>query len=526
MAALECLTYVDYSLSIKAGVHFTLCGGTLLKLGTQKHHDAYLDGMDTLDLPGSFSMTELGHGSNVMGIDTTATYDPVRKEFVINTPNNEASKYWIGGTGQHGKITVVFAQLTVAGKWEGPHVFIVRIRDDNLGPIPGVRIKDIGPKMGLNGVDNGQLWFDNLRVPRDSLLDAVASVDDEGAYRSSIPSVSQRFGTMVGGLTTGRMLIAQGAIDGLKLCCTIAIRYSCQRPQFGDRPIMSYLTHQDRLFPVLANTYALHLAMGSLKELTDRKDPKDAKAVHVISSGVKAASTWLRVQGMQACRECCGGMGFLSANTIGPLSTDMNVDVTFEGDNTVLMQQVTKALVDDKEALVAPPTLPPPPVGHPAALSPSSSSSLDRLVQLLQYREKALVYRLGTAMKEAAEHGGGAAAAAEAFDANLDVVLSAGWSNVERFCLENFRTVLTKVDPTLRPALQLLATLYGASCVKKDAAFFLTSGALTNMDLDRLRVTVHSGYSALAANGGALALRFCDGFGIPEALITAPIAKV
>jgi len=56
---------------------------------------------------------------------------------------------------------------------------------------------------GRAGVDNGQLWFDRVRVPRDALLDAFASVGADGAYSSAIPSVSQRFGTMVGGLTTG-----------------------------------------------------------------------------------------------------------------------------------------------------------------------------------------------------------------------------------------------------------------------------------------------------------------------------------
>jgi acyl-CoA oxidase len=70
-AGLECLSFADYSLAIKAGVHFTLCGGTVCKLGTQKHHQAYLPGIDNLSLPGCFGMTELGHGSNVMGIATT-----------------------------------------------------------------------------------------------------------------------------------------------------------------------------------------------------------------------------------------------------------------------------------------------------------------------------------------------------------------------------------------------------------------------------------------------------------------------
>lgn len=59
-----------------------------------------------------------------------------------------------------------------------------------------------------------------------------------------------------------------------------------------------------------------------------------AKTVHVLSSGLKAAATWHRTRILQDCRECCGGMGFLAANKIGPMLTDMNVDVTFEGDNT------------------------------------------------------------------------------------------------------------------------------------------------------------------------------------------------
>ena len=90
-------------------------GGTIVKLGTAKHHAAYLDKMDTLELPGCFGMTELGHGSNVMGIETTAVY---REDgFVLSTPNNEASKFWIGGAGHTAKICCVFAQLTMDGVW-------------------------------------------------------------------------------------------------------------------------------------------------------------------------------------------------------------------------------------------------------------------------------------------------------------------------------------------------------------------------------------------------------------------------
>jgi acyl-CoA oxidase len=94
------------------------------------------------------------------------------------------------------QICTVFAQLTVNDKWEGPHVFIVRIRDDSGNPWPGVRIEDNGPKMGLNGVDNGRIWFENVRVPRTALLNRFANVSPEGQYTSPVPTVSSRFGAL------------------------------------------------------------------------------------------------------------------------------------------------------------------------------------------------------------------------------------------------------------------------------------------------------------------------------------------
>ena len=109
--------------------------------------------MDTLELPGCFGMTELGHGSNVMGIETTATYDAAAGQFVLHTPTNEASKMWIGGAAASAKVCCIFAQLTVAGKWEGPHVFVVRLRDDAGNPMPG----EEGWGWGCEGEGDGSI---------------------------------------------------------------------------------------------------------------------------------------------------------------------------------------------------------------------------------------------------------------------------------------------------------------------------------------------------------------------------------
>ena len=180
------------------------------------------------------------------------------------------------------------------------------------------------------------------------------------------------------------------------------------------------------------------------------------------------------------------------------------------------MQQVAKALLDEKDS-ATPPVL----SGGPGlTLTPTGEVPLDRLSQLLQFREKSLVSKVATAMRAAGPKG-----ASEAFDSHLDTVLAIGWSNAERYCLDNFRAVVSRVDPSLRPALSLLAGLYGTWCVHKDVAFFLANGCLSARDSETLRGALHAAYGALAANNGDLALRLCDGFGIPEKLLLAPIAK-
>ncbi|CAK0741867.1 hypothetical protein CVIRNUC_001356 [Coccomyxa viridis] len=522
MAGLETLASVDYSLCIKAGVHFTLCGGTIAKLGTEKHHTQFLPRLDTLDLPGCFGMTELGHGSNVMGIETQATYDEQSMEFVITTPRDTASKFWIGGAAQHGKVCTVFAQLTVRGKWEGPHVFVVRIRDDSGRPTPGVRILDNGPKAGLNGVDNGQLWFDHVRVPRDALLDRYASVAEDGTYSSPIPSVAQRFGTMVGGLTTGRMLIGQGAIDAAKIGVSIALRYACARPQFQGKRIMEYLTHQRRLLPALATTYAMQLQSLRLKALYMRKRPEDGKQIHVISSGLKAGATWHRVEILQACRECCGGQGFLAANKIGPMKNDMDVDVTFEGDNTVMMQQVAKALLDTAAKQ--------PPKPRAPSLQGAFLSDPSTLTALLRFQEDMLTAEIGSAMtragKAAASQGKKAAAAAatDAYEDNLDLAVDLGWAFLNRESYEGFVDEVRKSPEDAKPALTLLAALYGLTRVERNLAFFLAAGVMDGSHAAGVRAAVNSACAVLSADGGWAALRLAESFGIPDHCLQAPIA--
>src|SRR5436305_3767045 len=113
VVAFETLAFGDLSLLVKFGVQFGLWGGAVQQLGTRVHHERYLAATANLELPGCFAMTEAGHGSDVQHLQTTATYDAERQEFVIETPSDEARKEYIGNAALHGQMAAVLPQLDV-----------------------------------------------------------------------------------------------------------------------------------------------------------------------------------------------------------------------------------------------------------------------------------------------------------------------------------------------------------------------------------------------------------------------------
>ncbi|KAF8083170.1 hypothetical protein N665_0790s0031 [Sinapis alba] len=340
----------DYSISAKLGVHFLLWGNAVKLFGTKRHHDKWLKDTEDYLVKGCFAMTELGHGSNVKGIETVTTYDPRTEEFVINTPCESAQKYWIGGVAKHATHAIVISQLEINGTNQGIHVFIAQIRDQDGNICPNIRIADCGHKIGINGLDIGRIWFDNLRIPRENLLNSVADVSSDGHYVSSIENPDQRFGAFLAPLTCGRVTIAATAIYSAKIGLAVAIRYSLTRRAFSDVAngpevlLLDYPSHQRRLLPLLAKTYAMSFAANDMKMTYVKRTPETNKAIHVVSSGLKAVLTWHNMRTLQECREACGGQGVKTENRVGHLKGDYDAQTTFEGDNNILMQQVSKAL--------------------------------------------------------------------------------------------------------------------------------------------------------------------------------------
>lgn len=296
-------------------------------------------------------------GSNVQGLQTVAKFDPVTDEFVIDTPNDGAIKWWIGNAAVHGKFATVFAKLMLPThdmkgiSDMGVHAFIVPIRDMKThNTLPGVEIQDCGHKVGLNGVDNGALRFRSVRIPRDNLLNRFGNVSRDGKYTSTLPSINKRFAATLGELVGGRVGLAYSSNGVLKIATTIAVRYSLLRQQFGppnqaEISILDYQSQQQKLMPMLASTYAFHFATKYLLEkyceMKKSHDEELVGDVHALSAGLKAYVTSYTAKSLSTCREACGGHGYAAVNRFGSLRNDHDIFQTFEGDNTVLLQQVS-----------------------------------------------------------------------------------------------------------------------------------------------------------------------------------------
>jgi acyl-CoA oxidase len=359
IAGFEELVTADPSLQIKAGVQWGLFGSAVLQLGTKEHHDKWLPGIMSLEIPGAFAMTETGHGSDVAAIGTTATYDPATEEFVIQTPFRGAWKDYLGNAALHGIAATVFAQLITNGVNHGVHCFYVPLRDANGDFLPGIGGEDDGLKGGLNGIDNGRLHFDGVRVPRTNLLNKYGDVALDGTYSSDISSPGRRFFTMLGTLVQGRVSLDGSAMWASALGLNIAITYATQRRQFDSGAgtdevvLMDYGRHQRRLLPRLATTYAGLFAHDEFLQKFDAvfsgkaDTDADREDLETLAAALKPLSTWHALDTLQEAREACGGNGFLFENRLVGLRADLDIFATFEGDNNVLLQLVGKRLLAD-----------------------------------------------------------------------------------------------------------------------------------------------------------------------------------
>ncbi len=512
-AAHEIAGLVDGSMATKMTVQFNLFGGTLLKFANRERFEHILKKIDGFEEVGCFGLTELGYGNNAVEMETTAMWDESTDEFIIDSPSTLSQKYWITNGYCHAHWCIVFAQLIIKGEKYGVHGFLVEVRDKELNLKPGVTIHDMGMKIGVNGVDNAKISFNQVRVPRTNLLDAFSQVDERGNFSSEVKGKRARFLKMADQLLSGRICIASMTLNATKMGMLTSYRYSKSRNGVGpqgksDAPILSYQFQQNTFVPLLAETLALCFGHNHVKNLYAENDKNVVKECCVI----KAMVTWHSENSVSVLRERSGGQGYMACNRFGEGIGGAHAGITAEGDNGVLMQKVAKELLDE--------------VSLSSLAKAKLKTVLPGRVQkamsgdelgLLKLREETLKTELALRMQKVKSKGREAIFQKwvnESADLVQDLALAYG----ERFVLERFEWAITKCS---LPVLIKCKELYAKLKIKQHADWYLSENIISGREYRKICARINYLIKEITPDIELL----INAFNIPEHLVHAPIAK-
>ena len=535
-------------------LHFGMFIPTLMGQGTAEQLEKWLQPALECKIIGTYAQTEMGHGTFLRGLETTASFDPQSDEFVVNSPTPTATKWWPGGLGKTATHAVVMARLFLDGKDHGPHPFVMQLRD--LGThraLPGVTVGDIGPKLGYNGVDNGFLRFDHVRIPRSALLQKYAKVTRDGRYLPPPKSnAKSSYATMV----FVRADIVKGAGDVLSKAATIAVRYNAIRRQTTHVPgqpeeiILNYQQSARNLLPMIAQSYAVHFMGESMMDFynefeADRNAGNFARLpeLHAMSSCLKAVCTWATSRGIETCRQACGGQGYSALSGLPALYANYVQNITWEGDNVILSLQAARYLMKTLLGVVRPDGRAAPlaesvaylaeagrPIAPVAARSVGELASFATLDALMGRRSRFLAQAALADLEANARRLGGGAVAFEgpvwsaSHVSQVRAAVAHGWFLLHRsfFAKVEHAPELAALPEGTRRTLLDLASLFTLTHVEDHLGDFLEAGVLTPAQAPLVHAAVNDLLSKVRPEAVALVDAFAhDDYALNSAIGTA-----
>uniref|UniRef100_A0A8C6YKC7 Acyl-coenzyme A oxidase n=1 Tax=Naja naja TaxID=35670 RepID=A0A8C6YKC7_NAJNA len=519
-------------LTMPLDLHLGMFLPTLLTQATQEQQDRFFMPAWNLEIIGTYAQTEMGHGTHLRGLETTATYDPATQEFILNSPTVTSIKWWPGGLGKTSNYAIVLAQLYTQNKCHGLHAFIVPLRQ--LGthePLPGITIGDIGPKFGYDEMDNGYLKMDNFRIPRENMLMKHAKVEPDGTYVKPL-NAKLTYGTMV----FIRSIIVGDSGRSLARACTIAIRYSAVRHQSELKPggpepqILDYQTQQYKLFPLLATAYAFHFVGAYMKDTYHRitgniqdGDLSELPELHALSAGLKAFSTWTANAGIEECRMACGGHGYSCCSGLPDIYVNFTPSCTYEGENTVMMLQTARFLVKSYTQVSSGQLVsgimsylndlsgqhiqPQHVAARPTTLHINNPSSLVEVYKLrasrmVEFAAKNLQAELNRRKSKE-----------DAWNRTSIDLVRASEAHCHYVVVKLFTAKLSEIDdPAVHAVINNLCLLYALCGIIKNSGDFLQGGILTEAHLIQVNMRIKELLALIRPNAVALvdSFDFCD----------------
>ncbi|XP_057700125.1 peroxisomal acyl-coenzyme A oxidase 1 isoform X2 [Corythoichthys intestinalis] len=522
------------------GLHFVMFLPTLYGQCDPEQCKKWLPLAESYKAIGTYAQTELGHGTHLRGLETTATYDPATEEFILNSPTVSSIKWWPGGLGKTSNHAIVLAQLYTQGNCHGLHAFIVPIRDMNTHePLPGIVVGDIGPKFGFNEVDNGFLKLDHVRIPRENMLMKYAKVDADGTYVKP-PSAKLTYGTMV----FIRSMIVGESARALAKSCTIAIRYSAVRHQSEIRPgepepqILDYQTQQYKLFPVLAMAYAFTFVGQYMNQTYHRitgdinlGDFSELPELHALSAGLKAFTTWAANSAIEVCRMSCGGHGYSRSSALPDIYVEFTPTCTYEGENTVMMLQTARYLMksyrqartgqrlhgivsylnDADQQRIQPQHV-------SARLTGLDINDLSDLVELYKLRAATLVELAAQSIQKELQH----KSQEDAWNNSAIDLVRASDAHCHYVVVKLFADKLGEIDAAhIHSVLLTLARLYALHGISNNSGDFLQAGLLNGSQVLQITTRIKELLSELRPNAVALV----DAFDFHDKMLNSVLGR-
>lgn len=293
LAAME-MSRGDGSVTTICGVQGGLALRSIVMLGSDEQIEKYAGPMARGEILGAFALTEPTHGSDSVGLETSAvkeTRDGV-EGYVIN-----GEKKWIG-FGSIGDISVVWAR----GEDGQVHGYIVP------QDTPGYEATTIQGKVSLRAIHQAHIVLNDVFVPAENLLPRARSFKDTGRV-----------------LFATRLGVAWGAVGQAIACYEAAVAYSKQRVQFG-RPLAASQMVQERLTKMLSIITQMQLLVKQMTRLDEAEQlsgPQASLAKYTCTRGAREVAA--------IARDMLGGNGILLENRVARHFADIEALHTYEG---------------------------------------------------------------------------------------------------------------------------------------------------------------------------------------------------
>jgi acyl-CoA dehydrogenase len=282
----------------------------LLNYGTEEQKLRWLPRMASGELVGAIAMTESGAGSDLQAIRTRAHRDG--DDYLI-----KGSKTFISN-GYHAGLVAVVAKTDPAQRAKGISIIMVETKDR-----PGFRVGRVLDKIGQQGWDTAELYFDDLRAPADCLLGGTEGVG---------------FAQLMNDLPYERTLLAIGGVAAMEYALALTVDYTRHRKAFGK----ALLEMQNTRFKLAEVRTWVHVARVFIDDCIVRL--REGRLDTVDASMAKWWLSDLQCKVADECLQLFGGYGYMKEYPISRLYVDARVQRIYGGANEVLKEIIARSL--------------------------------------------------------------------------------------------------------------------------------------------------------------------------------------